>query len=146
MTKTPVSLLQELYVKKGITPKYDLVQIKGPVHKPTFKYRVSVGEVYATGSGQSKKKAKHEAAKAILTKLKIAQQKGPFDSHASQAQTCHFCHNRLVWSKFRENGGGKSKKLTKPKAAARMLATLKSQPVFVDDNDGGGAAKKKRQK
>ena len=24
--KTPVSLLQELYVKRGITPKYDLVQ------------------------------------------------------------------------------------------------------------------------
>ena len=107
---------------------------------------MSVGEVYATGSGQSKKKAKHEAAKAILTKLKIAQKKGPFDSHASQAQTCHFCHNRLVWSKFRENGGGKSKKLAKRKAAARMLATLKSQPVLVDDNDGGGAAKKKRQK
>ena len=57
-------------------------QIEGAVHEPTFKYRVSVGEVYATGSGQSKKKAKHEAAKAILTKLKIAQQKGLFDSHA----------------------------------------------------------------
>ena len=28
MAKTPVSLLQELYVKKGITPKYDLVQVK----------------------------------------------------------------------------------------------------------------------
>ena len=27
--KTPVSLLQELYVRKGITPKYDLVQIEG---------------------------------------------------------------------------------------------------------------------
>ena len=26
--KTPVSLLQELYVRKGITPKYDLVQVK----------------------------------------------------------------------------------------------------------------------
>ena len=28
MAKTPVSLLQELYVKKGITPKYDLVQVR----------------------------------------------------------------------------------------------------------------------
>lgn len=226
MAKTPVSLLQELYVKKGITPKYDLVQIEGAVHEPTFKCRVSVGEVYATGSGQSKKKAKHEAAKSILTKLKIAQQKGLFDSHASQAQTdpvaaaaaagddpaaamaaahaaaaaataaamkevelpanleedlvspyddgisgnpvgelqevCmnrrmqppvyevsleegapherNFVINCLVGSKFRENGCGKSKKLAKRKAAAKMLATLKSQPVLVDDNDGGGAA------
>jgi len=228
--KTPVSLLQELYVRKGITPKYDLVQIEGAVHEPTFKYRVSVGDVVATGSGQSKKKAKHEAAKAILTKLKIAQQKGYFDSQvaaASQqsdaaaseaaeeneeakkaaaemaaARAAHaaataaamkevelpanlekdlvspyddgltgnpvgelqeVCMNRrmqppvyevsleegaphernfvincLVGSKFRESGCGKSKKLAKRKAAAKMLATLKSQPVLVDDNDGSG--------
>ena len=58
--KTPVSLLQvfwkeelemfrlhldqlnywqELYVRRGVTPKYDLVQIEGQVHEPTFKYR-----------------------------------------------------------------------------------------------------------
>ena len=67
--KTPVSLLQELYVRKGITPKYDLVQIEGAVHEPTFKYRVSVGDLVATGCGQSKKKAKHTAAKAMLDKL-----------------------------------------------------------------------------
>merc|ERR1712241_725799 len=67
--KTPVSLLQELYVRKGITPKYDLVQIEGAVHEPTFKYRVSVGELIATGCGQSKKKAKHTAAKSMLDKL-----------------------------------------------------------------------------
>merc|ERR1719288_427678 len=71
--KTPVSLLQELYVRQGITPKYDLVQIEGAVHEPTFKYRVTVGDAVATGCGASKKKAKHEAAKNILTKLKAAQ-------------------------------------------------------------------------
>merc|ERR1712141_1187 len=67
--KTPVSLLQELYVRKGITPKYDLVQIEGAVHEPTFKYRVTVGEAVATGSGYSKPKAKHDAAKNLLMKL-----------------------------------------------------------------------------
>ena len=67
--KTPVSLLQELFVRKGITPKYDLVQIEGAVHEPTFKYRVSVGDLIATGCGQSKKKAKHTAAKSMLDKL-----------------------------------------------------------------------------
>ena len=40
---------QELYVRQGITPKYDLVQIEGAVHEPTFKYRVTVGEAVATG-------------------------------------------------------------------------------------------------
>ena len=68
--KTPVSLLQELCVRRGLTPKYDLVQIEGAVHEPTFKYRVTIGEFVATGCGQSKKKAKHSAAKSILDKLK----------------------------------------------------------------------------
>lgn len=71
--KTPVSLLQELYVRRGITPKYDLVQIEGAVHEPTFKYRVTVGDLVATGCGQSKKKAKHTAAKAMLDKLRAVQ-------------------------------------------------------------------------
>merc|ERR1739844_542444 len=75
--KTPVSLLQELYVRKGITPKYDLVQIEGAVHEPTFKYRVTVGELVATGEGQSKKKAKHTAAKQMLDKLIALQQNQP---------------------------------------------------------------------
>ena len=69
-------------MRRGVTPKYDLVQIEGQVHEPTFKYRgklkyermlnfkwlirnlsVTVGEFVATGCGQSKKKAKHSAAK-----------------------------------------------------------------------------------
>jgi len=64
--KTPVSLLQELCMRRGISPKYDLLQIEGQVHEPTFVYRVNVGEYTASGSGQSKKKAKHAAAKAVL--------------------------------------------------------------------------------
>ena len=43
-------ILQELYVRQGITPKYDLVQIEGAVHEPTFKYRVTVGDAVATGN------------------------------------------------------------------------------------------------
>jgi len=39
-----------LYVRQGITPKYDLVQIEGAVHEPTFKYRVTVGDAVATGT------------------------------------------------------------------------------------------------
>ena len=46
------------------------VQIEGAVHEPTFKYRVTVGDLVSTGCGQSKKKAKHSAAKAMIEKLK----------------------------------------------------------------------------
>jgi len=208
--KTPVSLLQELYVRQGITPKYDLVQIEGAVHEPTFKYRVTVGDAVATGCGASKKKAKHEAAKNILTKLKAAQkyvQASTFNDNLSSAKSDEaqnnsihstrpstasavvnvqlpnletdlmspyddgisgnpvgelqeICMNRrmqppvyevsleeglphernfvincLVGTKFRESGCGKSKKLAKRKAAAKMLATLKAQPIIVDDCD-----------
>ena len=45
------NIFQELYVRKGITPKYDLVQIEGAVHEPTFKYRVTVGDAVATDQG-----------------------------------------------------------------------------------------------
>lgn len=83
--KTPVSLLQELYVRKGITPKYDLVQIEGAVHEPTFKYRVSVGDLVATGCGQSKKKAKHTAAKAMLDTLISMQQTSPASNSSSKS-------------------------------------------------------------
>jgi RISC-loading complex subunit TARBP2 len=81
--KTPVSLLQEVYVKRGITPKYDLVQIEGAVHEPTFKYRVTVGEFVATGSGQSKKKAKHSAARAVLERMRHAQSKAAANDKSS---------------------------------------------------------------
>ncbi|KAK0174999.1 hypothetical protein PV327_008784 [Microctonus hyperodae] len=73
-TKTPVSVLQELLSRRGTTPKYELVQIEGAVHEPTFRYRVTVADVVdplvsAMGTGRSKKDAKHTAAKAVLDKL-----------------------------------------------------------------------------
>ncbi|XP_043269785.1 RISC-loading complex subunit tarbp2-like isoform X2 [Venturia canescens] len=68
-SKTPVSVLQELLSRRGTTPKYELVQIEGAVHEPTFRYRVTVADVVAMGTGRSKKDAKHAAAKAVLDKL-----------------------------------------------------------------------------
>ncbi|XP_015911790.1 protein Loquacious [Parasteatoda tepidariorum] len=67
--KTPISLLQELCAQKGMTPDYKLMSVEGAVHAPTFMYRVSVNEIIASATGQSKKKAKHAAAKAVLEKL-----------------------------------------------------------------------------
>ena len=43
--------------------------MEGAVHEPTFLYRATVGEFVASGQGQSKKKAKHMAARAVLDQL-----------------------------------------------------------------------------
>lgn len=72
--KTPVSVLQELSARRGITPRYDLLQMEGMLHEPTFVYRVTVDSFVATGHGTSKKKAKHIAAKAVLEKIIQAEQ------------------------------------------------------------------------
>ncbi|XP_071050439.1 protein Loquacious isoform X2 [Onthophagus taurus] len=64
---TPVSVLQEVLSRRGITPKYELVQIEGAIHEPIFRYRVFLNNDYiATGTGRSKKEAKHAAAKNLL--------------------------------------------------------------------------------
>lgn len=93
--KTPVSVLQELLSRRGITPSYDLVQIEGAIHEPTFRYRVTFGPTKdgqfllnilssfysfnyrfsecgfaeAMGAGRSKKEAKHQAARNLIDKL-----------------------------------------------------------------------------
>ncbi|KAK6166285.1 hypothetical protein SNE40_023018 [Patella caerulea] len=67
--KTPISFLQEICTKRGITPQYDLVANEGAIHEPMFLMSVVVGEITATGKGTSKKKAKHTAAQAALNTI-----------------------------------------------------------------------------
>ncbi|KAK3103697.1 hypothetical protein FSP39_021107 [Pinctada imbricata] len=67
--KTPISFLQEICTKRGITPQYDLIANEGAVHEPVFQMRVTVGDVLATGKGTSKKKAKHAAAHNALRQV-----------------------------------------------------------------------------
>ncbi|KAI4494379.1 hypothetical protein M0802_008871 [Mischocyttarus mexicanus] len=69
MNKTPVSILQEMMVKSKMIPNYDLIHDGGGTHVNTFTYRVSCEGLTATGTGRSKKDAKHEAAKAMLEKI-----------------------------------------------------------------------------
>lgn len=66
MNKTPVSILQEMMVKKQIVPQYDLIHDGGGTHINTFIYRVQCDGLSATGQGRCKKDAKHEAAKAMI--------------------------------------------------------------------------------
>nr|XP_033334816.1 RISC-loading complex subunit tarbp2 isoform X2 [Megalopta genalis] len=68
-SKTPVSILQELLSRRGTTPKYELIQVEGAIHEPIFRYRVTVADIVAMGTGKSKKEAKHAAARAVLDKL-----------------------------------------------------------------------------
>ncbi|KAG8189434.1 hypothetical protein JTE90_012508 [Oedothorax gibbosus] len=67
--KTPISLLQELCATHNMNPDYQLMSVEGAVHAPTFMYRVQVNEIVASATGNSKKKAKHAAAKAVLEQL-----------------------------------------------------------------------------
>ncbi|XP_013789194.1 interferon-inducible double-stranded RNA-dependent protein kinase activator A homolog [Limulus polyphemus] len=70
--KTPVSILQEFCLYRGLTADYTLISVEGQVHEPTFTFRVEVDHEFAIGVGQSKKKAKHAAAKALLDKLQAS--------------------------------------------------------------------------
>lgn len=69
MSKTPVSILQEMMVKQGMIPDYELIHDGGGRHVNTFTYRVLCDGLSATGTGRCKKEAKHEAAKAMLTEI-----------------------------------------------------------------------------
>ncbi|KYN07398.1 PREDICTED: interferon-inducible double-stranded RNA-dependent protein kinase activator A homolog [Cyphomyrmex costatus] len=69
MSKTPVSILQEMMVKQGMIPDYELIHDGGGRHVNTFTYRVTCDSLSATGTGRCKKDAKHEAATAMLKEI-----------------------------------------------------------------------------
>ena len=109
LDKTPASLLQEIFVlKKGILPKYELVQSttsyldtfgKLKVTGPVFKYCVKVGKLEVTGEDKSKKKeAKQNAAKAMLEKLNF------FDLELSSP---HLTKSDAKFAKFLKDLDGK---------------------------------------
>ena len=73
ISKAPMALLTEfciyIYSFSPVYPRYDLLQKEGEKHNPIFVYSVTVGELVTNGTGPSKKKAKHAAAKAALDAL-----------------------------------------------------------------------------
>ncbi|VDD77650.1 unnamed protein product [Mesocestoides corti] len=68
-SQTPISILQEISVKKCITVSYELVANEGQAHEPIYVYQCKAGKVAAIGKGASKKKAKHLASYYVLLKL-----------------------------------------------------------------------------
>jgi len=71
ITQPPASLLNNLYQKEGLTPKYDYVQVES-----VWQGIVTVGGFTATGAGKSKKEAKNGAAKALLETLVAKRSEG----------------------------------------------------------------------
>nr|UJZ92583.1 RISC-loading complex subunit tarbp2-like protein [Scaphoideus titanus] len=68
-SKTPVSILQEILQKKGLTPQYELIYNGVGTPDPIFKFRVTAEGLTAIGDGKSKKEAKHDAAAMLLRRL-----------------------------------------------------------------------------
>lgn len=69
MNKTPVTILQELCVKRKLNPPfYELIE-DGSNPTKTFTFKLNVLNQVSIGSGRSKKDAKHEAANEMLRLL-----------------------------------------------------------------------------
>ncbi|PFX24178.1 Interferon-inducible double-stranded RNA-dependent protein kinase activator A [Stylophora pistillata] len=71
--KTSIAELMELTMKMGLVCNFETVANTGPSHKRLFVMHCTVGDITAEGSGCGKKKAKHEAARMALNKLKESQ-------------------------------------------------------------------------
>ncbi|XP_045459521.1 uncharacterized protein LOC123670056 [Melitaea cinxia] len=67
--KTAVTVLQELMIKNGQLPQYECISQSGPQHQVTFEYRCTAQGIMVTGQARSKKEAKQEAARRMLTRL-----------------------------------------------------------------------------
>ena len=65
----PVGALQERFQSRGIPPTYKVIQTEGASHCPTFTFQVYIGDMMSVGVGNSKKQAKHAAARNMLDKL-----------------------------------------------------------------------------
>ena len=71
--KPAISELMELTTRMGLVCNFEILSDTGPSHKKLFMMRCTVGDIIAQGSGYGKKKAKHEAARVALNKLKESQ-------------------------------------------------------------------------
>ncbi|GLG99033.1 Interferon-inducible double stranded RNA-dependent protein kinase activator A B [Gryllus bimaculatus] len=125
--KTPVSVLQELLSRRGTTPRYELVQIEGAIHEPTFRYRVTVADVVAMGTGRSKKEAKHAAAKALLDKMIV----GPGDEGSIPVGNSNTMPevDSEEYIKHTENGGNTESKVDAVDGTKDMNTTGNCSPI-----------------
>lgn len=66
----PTTCLENYCLETGLNmPDFQLLGAEGLIHAPIFCYKVSVDDIVAVSTGQSKKKAKHAAAHDALSQL-----------------------------------------------------------------------------
>ncbi|XP_051157811.1 double-stranded RNA-binding protein Staufen homolog 2 isoform X2 [Leptopilina boulardi] len=68
--KSPVSLVHETALKRGLSVTFEVVSESGKPHIRTFMTKCSVGEKMTVGEGSSKKVSKKRAAETMLEELK----------------------------------------------------------------------------
>ena len=68
-----ITELMKLTLKMGLKCNFETVANMGPSHRRMFVMCCIVGDIIAQGSGCGKNKAKHEAARMALNKLKESQ-------------------------------------------------------------------------
>lgn len=78
--KMPVTILQEMAVKIGSAPVYELCPSELKTISPIFTFKVSCDDLTAYGSGKSKRDAKQNAAQTMIEK--ISQRKVIMESSA----------------------------------------------------------------
>ncbi|XP_025262336.1 RISC-loading complex subunit tarbp2 isoform X2 [Camponotus floridanus] len=87
MSKSPISLLQELGSKQGYVPIYNYVSVKKVGIYDRFVCRVDCKEFNAEGEGNSKKDAKHNAAEKMLSLLAAKNEISVLSPIANKVQT-----------------------------------------------------------
>lgn len=65
----PVSLLNQICSQNNLTPVYTMLAREGRSHAPTFTQKVELCGISEEGTGASKKKAKHIAARLMLKRM-----------------------------------------------------------------------------
>ncbi|KAH0549247.1 double-stranded RNA-binding protein Staufen homolog 2 isoform X2 [Cotesia glomerata] len=68
--KSPVSLVHETALKRGLSVSFEVVSESGKPHIRIFKTKCSVGDTVTHGEGSSKKVSKKRAAELMLEELK----------------------------------------------------------------------------
>lgn len=96
--RTPISTLQEVCIKKGITPIYELVSSEGPIHEPNYVFLCTAGPYSAVSKGTSKKKAKHQASYLVL--LKMLANSSISDCDRELFKELHYTSTSLLSSEF----------------------------------------------
>ncbi|KAH9380887.1 hypothetical protein HPB48_012509 [Haemaphysalis longicornis] len=135
--KSPVSLVHELALKRGLSVIFQVVQESGPPHMRTFRTRCTVGDLSAEGEGNGKKVSKKEAAQGVLDQLRKLPPLEPAPGSAAAGNGSQLLKRKSAPKKRARNlvrdqqapvppceGVGPNKKTAKRLAAEAMLQRL----------------------